>query len=96
MMARSNLKSYKYQFMSMFLLPHYHKSHLCTGATRLPLSPYSVARRPRTAARGETRRPSYINTQFMSINGISLVSSDELILLQVLICTQNRMQVIYH
>ena len=50
-------------FMSMFLLPHYHKSYLCIGATRLPLSPYSVARRPRTAARGETRRPYYINTQ---------------------------------
>ena len=42
--------------MSMFLLPHYYKSHLCTWATRLPLS---VARR-----RGETRRPSYSNTQF--------------------------------
>ena len=54
---------YKYISMSIFLLPHYHKSHLCTGATRLPLSPYSVARRPRTAARGETRRPSYINIQ---------------------------------
>ena len=31
----------------------YHKSHLCTGATRLLLSPYSVARRPRKAAWGE-------------------------------------------
>jgi hypothetical protein len=40
-----------------------------------PLSP-SVARRPRKAARDDTRRPCFINTQFISVRRIKFYLSE--------------------